>query len=1135
MKTILQKICGFLLLSVVVLSCNDVLTEQETHTDQCLIRISLSEQENSALPAARTIQPDSIVTSELSYRLTAQKGTVTVIENPTVTESWGTLEAMTSATLLLDVGEWTFTLNAYKAGREDAALSATITKTVVSGADNHLVFILETTESGVGSLCMELIVGTGGSLFSSVTATLCDTEEKPLCDKDGNLRGDLASSDDWASYNAATDGSLTQSWTTEDFSKEGFNGAVTFAVNDNVPSGTYMLFYTVVSTAGVESSFPVVAQVLPGNNSSGTLDISSSASGTGAVSFYTVFYDDGVPDEDIPVPTDTSLYQPGKSVTVLFKISGQEIKRTGYTFTGWKQQGTTTTHALPESADESVTFGMLEKNVTLIAQWEPRKDTAYKVRHWQQKLNDDKNAAAGTDKTITEPDASETEPTCVDYTLVEPEDYSNKGYSYKGQGQTLAELKKDTLPSEALPNYTGFKAPSFVPQQIAADGTTVVDVFYDRYECTITYVDNVEGEDIAMPQVVHTCYDAEVTLTFSGVTRENYDFVGWATSSTSTSAGYTDDADENRKVKMRVDSITLYAVWTLSVFTVTFNGNGGHLPNTEVSTYTQIYERNTNGVYTYNLNPNQFTREEYVFKGWASTAVEKYEANSSNVELVDGAEYTAQGNKTFYAVWNPIVPYKVRHFRQNVVGDDYTEVDSNGNVLASPANIETLTGEIGASTDAQAKPFIGFTAQSFNQETIESSGTEIWIYYTRNLHTVTYSNGLASDESDDTISLPFDGTTDEETGEPMYTQYRYGATVTVLFGAEREGYTLKRWSYGTTYYAQSNNTTSFAMGDTNVVLNADWNPNPHTPYKVRHWMQKLNAARTAAASSGTDGATDKKITSGNTTDDDPSNDNPTCPDYTLESTVDTDGQTANPTEAVAQNYTGFGAGYTAGATNVVQSRIAAAGTTIVDIFYDREKYDVKYNPNGAVDIAQESRPVIAVPAQTSWCYGATVTVNFTNTENVDMGDTTVSLYHGYTFLGWDTASNAQTATYTAPAEGNTTTFTMGAGDINLYAIWKKNKVGGDGGIQVLPPTYSDRNLALSPTVAADGNSVTFTAASGYASYVWFVDGVFSSSSNENTYTWGCSGKTADKYCITLIVTDSNRKTYSATTYVEIRK
>ena len=186
MKTILQKLCGFLLLSVVVLSCNDVLTEQETHTDQCLIRISLSEQENSALPAARTIQPDSIVTSELSYRLTAQKGTVTVIENPTVTESWGTLEAMTSATLLLDVGEWTFTLDAYKAGREDAALSATITQTIASRAGNQLVFTLSTTESGAGSLCMALIVGTTGSQgesvtpFSSVIATLCDTTGTPL-------------------------------------------------------------------------------------------------------------------------------------------------------------------------------------------------------------------------------------------------------------------------------------------------------------------------------------------------------------------------------------------------------------------------------------------------------------------------------------------------------------------------------------------------------------------------------------------------------------------------------------------------------------------------------------------------------------------------------------------------------------------------------------------------------------------------------------------------------------------------------------------------------------------------------------------------------------------------------------------
>ena len=44
--------------------------------------------------------------------------------------------------------------------------------------------------------------------------------------------------------NAAKNGALTQSWTRTDFSAEDFDGIVTFAVTDNVPCGTYMLFYT---------------------------------------------------------------------------------------------------------------------------------------------------------------------------------------------------------------------------------------------------------------------------------------------------------------------------------------------------------------------------------------------------------------------------------------------------------------------------------------------------------------------------------------------------------------------------------------------------------------------------------------------------------------------------------------------------------------------------------------------------------------------------------------------------------------------------------------------------------------------------------------------------------------------------
>lgn len=75
---------------------------------------------------------------------------------------------------------------------------------------------------------------------------------------------------------------------------------------------------------------------------------------------------------------------------------------------------------------------------------------------------------------------------------------------------------------------------------------------------------------------------------------------------------------------------------------------------------------------------------------------------------------------------------------------------------------------------------------------------------------------------------------------------------------------------------------------------------------------------------------------------------------------------------------------------------------------------VSYNPNGG----SQNIPTDG----TSYSSGDTVTVLFNN----------VPSKYGYVFLGWDTDRNATTPTYTA--NGNNT-FTIGASDVTLYAIW----------------------------------------------------------------------------------------------------
>ena len=78
---------------------------------------------------------------------------------------------------------------------------------------------------------------------------------------------------------------------------------------------------------------------------------------------------------------------------------------------------------------------------------------------------------------------------------------------------------------------------------------------------------------------------------------------------------------------------------------------------------------------------------------------------------------------------NEDTKYTVEHYLQNLDGETYT-IDSTAT--------ETKTGTTGAQTAAVAKTYLGFTAQEFNQEVIAGDGsTVVRIYYDRNPYTLT--------------------------------------------------------------------------------------------------------------------------------------------------------------------------------------------------------------------------------------------------------------------------------------------------------------------------------------------------------------------------------------------------------------
>ena len=279
---------------------------------------------------------------------------------------------------------------------------------------------------------------------------------------------------------------------------------------------------------------------------------------------------------------------------------------------------------------------------------------------------------------------------------------------------------------------------------------------------------------------------------------------------------------------------------------------------------------------------------------------------------------------------------------------------------------ETKAGTTGATATAAAKTYTGFmfdenNASNVKSGTIAADGSLVLkLYYTRNTYKVTYNYGTPPAGA---AMLPTEAT------------YKYGATVTVAAKATAPGYDFDGWK------KDGNVTTSFEMPADNVTLTGTWTAKSDTAYQVKHYLQNL-------------------------TDD----------GYTLAETETKSGTTGTQTEAVAKSYTGF----TVQPFN--QKTIAADGTTVVEIHYNRNTYKVTY------DYGTAPAGASTLPTEATYKYGAMVTVAAEATAP------------GYDFDGWK-KDGTVTTSFEMPAQNVTLTGTwtkLGSGVFRFGDIIKKS-------------------------------------------------------------------------------------------------
>ncbi len=234
--------------------------------------------------------------------------------------------------------------------------------------------------------------------------------------------------------------------------------------------------------------------------------------------------------------------------------------------------------------------------------------------------------------------------------------------------------------------------------------------------------------------------------------------------------------------------------------TITFN----YAPRTDLSYTVNYLEQGTNTVLHEAKTVNG--QRAYATVTEDSIAIAGYTvvAGQESQDLTISPE--GENVITFYYTANTNTAYTVEHYKQNLDGTYPTEASET----------ENLTGTTGATANATAKDFEGFTFDKDNASneisgTIAADGSLVLkLYYTRNSYTVTYQY---------TGDVPA-GVRDL----PVEESYRYGETVAVMPEPVVAGYTFSGWDTADAAISEG----AFTMPAKPVTITGSFGQNAYT-------------------------------------------------------------------------------------------------------------------------------------------------------------------------------------------------------------------------------------------------------------------------------------------------------------------
>ena len=217
--------------------------------------------------------------------------------------------------------------------------------------------------------------------------------------------------------------------------------------------------------------------------------------------------------------------------------------------------------------------------------------------------------------------------------------YNANGGSGAPSSQTKWYGKTLTL-SSTKPTRTGY---TFVNWNTKSDGSgtsyssggsyttnggTTLYAIWKIIAYTVSYnANNGSGAPSAQTKT----YNVTLKLSSTVPARTGYDFLGWSTSNTATSATYAAGGNYTTNA-----TTTLYAVWRLKTYTVSYNANGGDgAPANQTKTYGTALT----------LSSTVPTKTNYDFVNWNT------KSDGTGISYNKGGSYTANEGTTLYATW----------------------------------------------------------------------------------------------------------------------------------------------------------------------------------------------------------------------------------------------------------------------------------------------------------------------------------------------------------------------------------------------------------------------------------------------------------------------------------------------------